>query len=249
MGKSKGSTTTTSAPDAQSQEYARQVWAAAQKAGGSPGVPVDPLTQQAASQFGQYAQMGNLGFGALSGDQGAAQHFMNPYQGQVVDALNQQFGKMRSDTMNSVNDAATQAGAFGGTRHGVAEGVALANLGQTQGQQMAGVLQQGYGDAMGRAGQLANLGFGASGALGNLGSYMHDVNMQNDPNMRMYSLLSGALGSMPRGQTQVTTQQNGHNGVSGALGGAATGAEIGSLIPGLGTGVGAAVGGLMGLFG
>jgi hypothetical protein len=150
--------------------------------------------------------------------------------------------------MNTVNDAATQAGAFGGSRHGVAEGVALGQLGQGHEQQMAGLTSQGYNDAMGRAGQLANLGFNANSAAGNIGSYMQSINAANDPNMRRYQLLSGALGSMPHGSTSTTTQQNGHNGFSGALGGAATGADIGGHFGPWGAGIGAGIGGLLGMF-
>lgn len=249
MGKSKGSTTTTTAPDAQSQEYMRQAWAAAQGAAGSPGTPVNGLSTDAARGFGGFAQAGNLGLRAMSGDAGAISQFMDPYQQHVIDSLNTQYGHDRESTMNSVNDAATAAHAFGGSRHGVATGVALGELGRGHEAQVAGLLDSGYNNAMSRAGSMANMGFGANGALAGLGEYMHGVDVSNDPRMRQYQFLTGAMAGMPHGSTTTATQTNGHNGVTGALGGAATGAQIGSAFGPWGTGIGAAAGGLMGMFG
>jgi hypothetical protein len=250
MGKSKGSTTATTAPDAQTAQYGQQVWDAAQRAGAAPGYGVDPQTTAAGQGFAGFANAGNLGLGALSGDPSAVKSFMSPYQQNVIDQLHKQFGLMRSDATNDVNAQATAAGAFGGSRHGVAEGVALGKLGDAEGQQTATALNQGFGDAMSRAGSVANLGFGANGALAGLGEYNRNVAMQNDPAMRQFSLLSQAFAGMPRGTVTNGTQTNGHNGATGALGGAATGAQIGSMFgPGIGTGIGAGIGGLLGLFG
>lgn len=128
-----------------------------------------PLLNDAA-RYGTTAQTaGNLGFGALSGDPAAAAKLMNPYQQQVIDANNAAWQKTNLQTSNQVNDAATRTGAFGGSRHGVAEGVALANNNQAQAQQTAQLLQGGYRDAINQAGQLAGFGFQGAGMNSNLG--------------------------------------------------------------------------------
>lgn len=65
------------------------------------------------------------------------QPLMNPYDQRVIDAKNANWQKTNLQTMNQVNDAATRAGAFGGSHHGVAEGVPLASNNQAQATQAA----------------------------------------------------------------------------------------------------------------
>jgi hypothetical protein len=80
------------------------------------------------------------------GDQAA--QFMNPYQSQVIDANNAQFDQLRGQASMGANQEAMQAGAFGGSRHGVMAGTRLAQLDQTQMQQNANLLNSGYQNAM-----------------------------------------------------------------------------------------------------
>lgn len=242
MSKSKGSTTQTTGPDAQTQQYGQQVWNAANGAANSGGTPVNQNTLDAAKNFGGFAAAGNMGLGAMSGNPEMMKLFMDPYQQNVIGAMRDQYGQQRAGVTNDINSQATAAGAFGGSRHGVAEGVAQAGLGRDQNQQMASLLDTGFNNAMGRAGQVANLGFGASGAQAQIGDYMHGVDVQNDPNMRRMQFLQNAFGMMPHGSTTDTTQTPGHNPMTGALGGALAGGKIGGW-------AGAGIGGLMGLFG
>lgn len=58
------------------------------------------------------------------------QGFMNPYVDNVVDASMGDAERARQMAVNNTADAATAAGAFGGSRHGVAE--ALTNQGALQ---------------------------------------------------------------------------------------------------------------------
>jgi len=145
---------------------------------------MDPNSRAAAEAYRQAT--GGLGIGMDAMKQGlgmswnadTAGQYMNPYQSQVMDQWNKQFGDMRQNTLNDVNQQAMQSGAFGGSRHGVAEGQALADLGKAQAMQQAGLLQSGYDTAYGQfandrntqlaAGQnMANLGFGgAQGLMG-----------------------------------------------------------------------------------
>lgn len=154
-----------SGPDRARQGQSDQIWNAAQAAGGSIPQPVS----QAQGTFGAQQTAGRQGLDAMTGNAGAAQQFMNPYQQQVMDKMNQQFGVQNQMTTQNVNDQATQAGAFGGSRQGVAQGVALGENARNQGMQTANMLSQGFEGAMGRAGQVANLGFGGAQAGAELG--------------------------------------------------------------------------------
>ena len=104
------------------------------------------------------------GLDALLGKPGAVQQFMNPYQGQVIDAINKQYGIGNQMAERQVNDSATRAGAFGGSRQGIALGTAMAENTRNRDAQIAGLLNSGFESAMGRAGQAVNLGMGGAGS-------------------------------------------------------------------------------------
>lgn len=144
---------------------AGEVFDAAKMAGASVPQPI----LQAQGTFGAQQTAGQAGLDALSGNADAAQKFMNPYQQQVMDQMTAQFANQNQMTTQGINDQATQAGAFGGSRHGVAQGVALGENARNQGMLTANMLNQGFEGAMGRAGQVANLGFGGAQAGANLG--------------------------------------------------------------------------------
>lgn len=152
--------------DQGTQDYLNKIRGAGQAAGAA---GPSPLLGGASDYYSGLMKGGNLGFGALSGDAASAQQLMNPYQNQVIDQNNAQWQKINAQTANQVDDAATRAGAFGGSRHGVAAGVALANNNQAQAGQTAGLLNQGYSDMQQRAASLAGLGFAGAGQNANLG--------------------------------------------------------------------------------
>lgn len=142
-----------------------EVFNAAKTAGASVPQPI----LQAQGTFGAQQTAGQQGLDAMTGNTNAAQKFMNPYQQQVMDKMTEQFANQNKMTTAGINDQATQAGAFGGSRHGVAQGVALGENLRNQGMMAADMLSQGFEGAMGRAGQVANLGFGGAQAGANLG--------------------------------------------------------------------------------
>lgn len=107
--------------------------------------------------------------------------YQNPYQQQVVDTTLGDIERSRQMGINDVGAAATGAGAFGGSRHGIAEAetnrAAMDAVARASGQlrsqgftQAQGAAQQdiqnslaGQGlnlNAAGQLGNLANLGFG-----------------------------------------------------------------------------------------
>lgn len=158
--------TSSTGVDPQTQAWIQQTMEAAKGAGAA---GPSPLVGDATDYNSGLMKAGNLGFGALSGSPDAVKALMNPYQQQVIDANNAGWQRTNANTMNQVNDAATRANAFGGSRAAVAQGSALSQNNQAQQGQTAGLLQTGYGDAMNRAGQMAQMGFAGSQANANLG--------------------------------------------------------------------------------
>jgi hypothetical protein len=76
--------------------------------------------------------------------------FMNPYMDQVIGGVRGEFDHLRAGAQTATADAATRAGAFGGSRHGVAEGVRMGELDRAQTSQIGGLLGQGYQNALGQ---------------------------------------------------------------------------------------------------
>lgn len=158
-------------------------------AGATPPMPQLPQgITDAQNQFQQYAQGGNLGFSALTGNAGAAQSFLNPYLSQ----MNPFFAQQRALAVQGANDQATQMGAFGGDR----SGIAAAQAGNLADQSQAGFNYQAFNDAMQRAGFAANLGYGAQAQSAFLPQQWASGNL---------GLLQQGLG--PYGQTQTTKTQ------------------------------------------
>src|SRR5882672_1166510 len=90
--------------------------------------PLPQAVTDAQNQYQQYAQGGNLGFSALTGNADAAQQFMNPYLSQ----LNPFFAQQRAQAVQGANDLSTQMGAFGGDRSQIAALLAGQQADQTQ---------------------------------------------------------------------------------------------------------------------
>jgi len=187
-------------------------WAAA-GAGRFPGTNLSPISQplpegiqNAIGQYGQYANAGQQGLAALTGNAGAQQQFMNPY----LSSLNPFFAQQRQQAVEGANQQATLAGAFGGDRSQIGAAVAGNQADQTQ----AGFNYQAFLEAMQRAQSAAGMGLGAIGA----GAFLPQQYQSGQ-----LGLLQQALG--PYGQTQ--TQPLYRNAGAGAIGGALAGAPLG----------------------
>jgi len=152
-----------------------------------PGLPQG--IQDAQNQYNQYAQGGNLGFSALTGNAGAAAQFMNPYLSQ----MNPFFAQQRQQAVEGANQQATLAGAFGGDRSQIGAAAAGNYVDQNQ----AAAQMQAFEQAMQRAGFAANLGYGASAQAAFLPQQYYGGQL---------GLLNQGMG--PYGQTQ-TTQTKG----------------------------------------
>lgn len=152
-----------------------------------PNLP--PEIAQAQQQYGNYAQAGNLGLGALTGQPGAQGQFMNPYLNQ----MNPFFQQQRAGAVEGANQQSTLAGAFGGDRSQIGALLAGNQADQTQAQ----FNYQGFQDAMQRAAQAANLGFGAIGAR----AFLPQQYAQGQ-----LGLLSGGLGPYGMSSTSQTQE-------------------------------------------
>lgn len=99
--------------------------------------------------------------------------FMNPYTGMVTATTMQDLERQRQMQMNDIGAQATRAGAFGGSRHGVAEALTNQGFAQQGANTFANLNQQGFNTALAAAqGQqgiqsgLAQQGFGFGQAIG-----------------------------------------------------------------------------------
>lgn len=79
--------------------------------------------------------------------------YVNPYESQVVNRTARQMQDALAQTQNANADAAIAAGAFGGGRHGVVEGVSNAEAVKNIGDMTAQLRHQGFDTAASLAGQ------------------------------------------------------------------------------------------------
>jgi len=129
-------------------------------------------TGQAMGYNPQQVQAGQLATTNLA-------QYQNPYTQQVIDAQAQDVLRNAQLGLNQLGTQAQRAGAFGGSRHGIAMGEIGRGVAETLGQQSAGLRQAGFQQAQQMAQQdiasrmqanLANQQAGLSGAQFRLGA-------------------------------------------------------------------------------
>jgi hypothetical protein len=103
-----------------------------------------------ASQSGKYTPQNISGGSFLNSNIDA---YMNPYLRNVADTTMNDMFRARQIQGQSDNYSATQAGAFGGSRHGVAEAETNRNFYDVMGRQLADLYGTGFNAATGLAGQ------------------------------------------------------------------------------------------------
>lgn len=161
---------------------------------------LDPLQSQAIGLTGQnigatnpaFEQAGQTAAGVASFQpgsflQGNVGEYMNPYLQNVEQAALSNLNQGFQQSLNTIADRAINAGAFGGSRQGVAEGVAAAETARQAGDLSAQLRAQGYGQAaslmqsdMDRAMQGQQLNLQAAGMQGDLaaagqGAYLQSI--------------------------------------------------------------------------
>jgi len=142
-------------------------------AGAAPASGMAPLAPTAGFNVNQ-ASAGALQ-GALGGTRAAMTGplqvgaYMNPYTQNVIDRTQQDIARQQEMAMNQLGAQATRARAFGGSRQGVAEGVAAGEYGRMAGDIAAQQRQTGYNTAMQQAMADRQARLGAASQLGALG--------------------------------------------------------------------------------
>jgi hypothetical protein len=120
--------------------------------------------------FGQAAQgLQMAGQGTIASGMGPnIAQFQNPYTQDVIQRTEQDIARQREMAMNQLGAQAGAAGAFGGSRHGVAEGVLGGEYARMAGDMAAQQRQAGFNTALGAAQNQQGIGLQAAGQLGNL---------------------------------------------------------------------------------
>jgi hypothetical protein len=236
--------TTTHAADAATTGMQNATYDASKRAAsGYTTAGPDQNSLAAMGLFGNYANAGQQGMNALGGDQNAINGLMNPYMNDVIGGVNAQYGQDQQLLRKNTNDAATQAGAFGGDRAALEQGAQQGALSLGHQQQVGDLLHGGYNDALQRAAGLAQMGMGAAGAQFQGGDYLRNIQQQqNNPDiMRQQILAQGMQGGNAGNYTNSQYTKTGA--MQNILGGAATLGGIFGGIPGLGGMMGGMFGG------
>ena len=125
------------------------------------GMGQQNIYQQAAGQYNAAAAGPNIG------------QFMNPYTSEVIGRTGMDMARQAQMAQNTLGAEATRAGAFGGSRQGVAQGTMLGDYGRAFGDIAAQQRQQGFNTALSAAQNqqgiqsgLAGQGFGFGQSIG-----------------------------------------------------------------------------------
>lgn len=187
---------------------------------------LDPLQLQAIGLTGQNIGSTNAAFGQagqtaagvagftpgnfLQGNVGA---YMNPYLQNVEQAALSNLNQGYQQSLNTIADRAITSGAFGGSRQGVAEGVAAAETARAAGDMSAQLRAQGYGQAAGlmqsdmdRALQGQQLNLQAAGMQGDLASAGQQSYLQS-----IQAALSAGQINQQQAQALLNQQQQQYN--------------------------------------
>ena len=157
--------------------YATMTSPAPAQGGFAPVTPTTPVAGGDVSPMNPYqqasaAQSGALGRTAMGLGQTAAQGmgaYQSPYESQVVQQTLRDVGAATQTGLNQIGAQATQAGAFGGSRHGIAEAEALKGFQQQALDKAAQLRAQGFNTALGASQGDISRQLGAAQQLAGLG--------------------------------------------------------------------------------
>ena len=160
-----------------------------------------PFLQQAQQQAGAAGStLGGVSLGAPTAAQ--TQSFMSPYQSQVMEASLAEFDRNKAIQEQGLRDQAVASGAFGGGREGVAMAEYDKSSDMNRAQLQAGLLNQGFNQAMGaRQQDIANR-FGLGQAQQGLGGFQAGLGAQLQGMQGTDISRLGSLGALNQAQTQ-----------------------------------------------
>ena len=158
-------------------QYQQYLTGAGTLAGQAAG-QVSPMTTygQAAAGYGT-AAAGLTGAGAGTGA-GSIAEYMSPYTTNVIDAMKQQMGDVKSQQDIARSAQTVGAGAFGGARSGVAKSIADTEYNRMVGQMTAQQQGQNYQQAVGRRQQDLTNQLGLGQYQQGLGQYQQGLAQQ-----------------------------------------------------------------------
>jgi hypothetical protein len=191
---------------------------AMQRQTAQPAMPGGNVFQTSAGLFNQAAAGPNIG------------QFMNPYIGDVINRTGMDMARQAEIGANQLGAQATAARAFGGARHGIAQGQMMGDMGRAFGDIAAQQRAQGFNTALGAAQNqqgilsgLAGQGFGFGQQIGQ--QQMQQGSMQQGINQALIDAARGqyagftgapqqsltlplaAIGSANMGQNTQTTER------------------------------------------
>jgi hypothetical protein len=130
------------------------------------------VMQTSANLFNQASAGPNIG------------QFMNPYTSEVIGRTGMDMARQAEMQRNTLGAQATQAGAFGGSRHGVAEGTMMGDFGRSFGDIAAQQRQQGFNTALNAAQNQQNIQSGLAGQGFGFGQQIGQQQFQQGEFMR-----------------------------------------------------------------
>jgi hypothetical protein len=120
--------------------------------------------------LGGYLQGGPLTAGQVGAN---TQALMSPYTSSVIDPTNQLMQQQLHQNLQTIGAGANQAGAFGGSRQGVQEGVAQSQAALGSEQYLGNLLNNQWNNSLGTGYNIGSLGsqqgYNAASALANMG--------------------------------------------------------------------------------
>jgi len=137
-------------------------------------------------------QVGNVTAGQIAGME--MSQYMNPYTQQVIEANEADILRGAQSGMNSLDTQAGRAGAFGGSRHGIAMGEMGTGVARELARSSAGLRQAGFQNAQQMA--TGDLGRTFQADLANQG--MQQGNLQRQFQADQFNVTSGLQGAQQR---------------------------------------------------
>ena len=155
-----------------------------------------PFNVNTAAAQGLQSSMANTAMGQGFNSAAMAGNYMNPYQQNVIGGLQRDANRNAMNAQNMLGAQATAAGAFGGSRHGVAEGTMLAENQANLNNQIGNLRYQGFNNALQNAQTDQQMRLGASSQLGNLSNMGFGMGQTINQNLAQQGAMQQALQQM-----------------------------------------------------
>lgn len=158
------------------------------KGGGQPQQPFN-VNQASAQGLGNAMDFTNQAMGGPL-NVGA---FNNPYQQEVIDNTQADIERQRQMAINSLGAQAQGAGAYGGSRQGVAEGMTNAEYGRMAANQLGNMRMQGYNTSMANAMADRSQRLGAASQLSGMSNQAFNTGRTINNDMMQQGLMQQGL--------------------------------------------------------